>query len=100
MLLVGVSILAIIYANLYSAYFRFILCNSCTIITSTKMKFCGGYVFGSIGLLGCLFVCLSVCLSVFLLAGLLKSYERISMKFSGSVGGSTRNNPLDFRSYR
>ena len=37
------------------------------IITSSKTKFCGGYVFGSIGL-PCLFVCLSVCL----LAGLLK----------------------------
>ena len=29
-----------------------------------------------------------------------KSYERISMKFSGSVGGGTRNNPIDFGSYR
>ena len=29
-----------------------------------------------------------------------KSYEWISMKFSGSVGGGTRNNPLDFGSYQ
>ena len=45
----------------------------------------------------CLFVCLSVNDFV------QKSYQRISMKFSGSVGGpggGTRNNPLDFGSYQ
>ena len=55
---------------------KLLLFNMNIIFTSTKMKFCRGYVFGSVGL--------SVCLSVYvcLLAGLLKSYERISMKFS------------------
>ena len=37
--------------------------------------------------------CLFVCQQFYA-----KSYERISMKFSGSVGGGTRNNPLDFGS--
>ena len=40
----------------------------------------------------CLFVCLSTTLH--------KSYERISMKFSGSVGSGTRTNRLDFGSYQ
>ena len=38
-----------------------------------------------------LFVCLFVCQQLYA-----KSYERISIKFSGTVGGGTRNNPLDF----
>ena len=41
------------------------------------------------------FVADSVCQQLYT-----KSYERISVKFSGSVGGGTRNNPLDFGSYR
>ena len=40
------------------------------------------------------FVCLFVCQQLYT-----KSYERILMKFSGSVGGGT-NNPLNFGSYR
>ena len=39
----------------------------------------------------CLFVCQQLCA---------KSYERILIKFSGSVGGGTRTNQLDFGSYR
>ena len=47
------------------------------------------------------FVCLSVCLFVFVCQQLYaKSYERILMKFSESVGGGTRKNRLDFESYR
>ena len=43
----------------------------------------------------CLFDCLSVCEQDYS-----KSHEQISMKFSGSVGGGRRNNPLDSGSYR
>ena len=41
------------------------------------------------------FVCLFVCQQLYA-----KSYERISMKFSGSVRGGTRTSRLDFGSYR
>ena len=64
-----------------------------------------GYVFGSVGLSVCLFVCLFVCLwttlYLFLVAlvclsvylwTLLKSYERIGMKFYGQVLGSKMKN--------
>ena len=61
----------------------------------------GDTAFAGVCLSVCLFVfvCLSVCLFVCeqLYA---KSYERILMKFSGSVGGGTRKNLLDFGSYR
>ena len=40
--------------------------------------------------IGCLFVCEQL---------YAKSYERISMKFSGRVGGHPKRNPLDFGSY-
>ena len=40
-------------------------------------------------------ICLFVCQQLYS-----RSYERILMKFSGSVGGGTRNSPLDFGSYQ
>ena len=43
----------------------------------------------------CLSVCLFVCEQLYT-----KSYERIPMKFSGSVGGGPRRNRLDFGSYQ
>ena len=41
------------------------------------------------------FVVLFVCEQLYA-----KTYEQISMKFSGSVGGGPRRNRLDFGSYR
>ena len=60
------------------------------ITTSAKTKFCGGYAFSSIGL--------SVYPSICMVAGLLKSYERILMKFSGKIEDGTSNKPLNFGS--
>ena len=41
-------------------------------------------------------VCLSVCLFVYLWTTLIKSYERIGMKFYGGILGSTMKNRLNF----
>ena len=57
----------------------------------------GGLPFLTLAIRYCFCRSLFVCLSEQIYA---KSYEQISMKFSGSAGGGTRKNRLDFGSYR
>ena len=51
----------------------------------------GDHVFAGV----CLSVCLFVCQQIYA-----KSYKRILMTFSGSIGDGPRRNRLDFGSYR